>query len=197
MQENFPKAQNFGEMPVLFTFKLCNFLFQTVNFSLKSAQFKRNRIGNVNLVDIMSNFVLMDFFAFSADNSRRNANSSTIIGDSVEDNGICGNFNVISNSKRAEDFCACTNKDIIAESRVALALILTCTAKSNSLIQQAVIAYYRCFTDNNSHTVVNEKSLSDSCAGVYLNTRLISCALRDNSRNCVILPHIEPMSKAI
>ncbi len=44
--------------------------------------------------------------------------------------------------------------------------ILTCTAKSNALINRNIITYNSCFAYDDSGSVVNEKSSSDFGTGM-------------------------------
>jgi hypothetical protein len=80
-------------------------------------------------------------------------------------------FYIVSNLKRSENFRAGTDNDSVADGRMTLSCIFTCTSKSYALIYGNIITNFSCFTDYNGHAMVNETSAADFCTWMNFNSR--------------------------
>ena len=77
---------------------------------------------------------------------------------------VCPYFNC------AENLGTCTDHNICRKGGVALAVGFSGASQGDSLIKQALITDYSCFTDYHAHAVVDENAHADPRAGVNLDT---------------------------
>ncbi len=149
----------------------CDFLTQQFNFTAQTEKLLSDGVIVMNLVKLGRTL------SCNAHYLCRNTDSCGIGRHLTENDSTCGNSCIISDGEGTEHLCACSDEDISAEGRMTFALVLTCTAEGDSLIDHAAVADNCSLTDNNTGAVVYHDTSADSCAGVYLDTCTAGCAL--------------------
>ena len=81
---------------------------------------------------------------------------------------VCADAHIVADGHIADDLGAGADEDVIPNGGMALAGILTRTAKRYALIKRAVVANFGGLTDNNARAVVYKQILAYGSAGVYL-----------------------------
>ncbi|MNP33964.1 hypothetical protein D3C76_1272280 [compost metagenome] len=76
---------------------------------------------------------------------------------------------VVANIEGAQHLGAGSNHHVVADGRMALALLFTRSAKSYSLIQYHIVTDFAGFPDDDTHTVVNKQPVADNRSRVNLN----------------------------
>src|SRR5208283_4201048 len=100
----------------------------------------------------------------------RHADNNRVIRDRVQDNRISANFNIIAYPHRSKYLCSCAYYNVITECRVALPFFFSCAAKCHPLVQEAIIPYFRCLSDDDSHPVINKETAPYFCGRMNFDT---------------------------
>lgn len=77
---------------------------------------------------------------------------------------------MVPDLKGAEHLRTGTDHHVIAQRRMTFAAMFTGTAECHTLINSAVIAHLRRFTDDNGTAVIDENALADFCSRMNLNS---------------------------
>ena len=137
--------------------------------------------------------VYVHLFAVSAYYPCGNAYRRAVGRNFLQHHRVCGNFSVVAHLERTKHSRSGAHHNVVAESRVTLALFLARTAKRNSLINKAVVAYFGSLADNHPRTVVYKKTLAYLRARVYLDTRQKPRKLRNAPCDSVQLFRVKPV----
>ena len=146
-------------------FQLVKLATELLELILYLGKLLRHRVGDVDLVKVL------DGLTVSTDNLCGNTNRRAVLGNLLENDGVCRDLTVIVYLYRAKHLCARANHDVIAKRGVTLTNVLTRTAEGHALIKRTVVAYLGSLADDDSHTVVNKESLAYRRARMDLNTR--------------------------
>ena len=89
------------------------------------------------------------------------------------------------------------HQHVVADGGVALALVLTGTAKGHAVVQQAIIANLGGLADDDTHAVVDDQTAADGSTGMDLNTGPESAPLRNAAGDEGHMTHMEKMGDAM
>ena len=151
-------------------------------------------VGDVDLIDLGR---IIDLNSLAANHARRYADCCAVGRNFAQHNGVCRNSAVISDLKGSEHLCACSDKNVIPDRRMAFSAVLARTAEGNAVIYKAVVADLGGFADNYAHAVVDDEAAAYLCAGVDLYTRSVAADLRDHTREKQQVMLIAPMRAAM
>ncbi len=135
--------------------------------------------------------------AVQAHDARRHADRRRIGGHLVQHHGPRGHAGVVAHPERPQDFGARPHQHVVAEGRVALAVVLARAAERHALVQGAVVADFGRFADDHAHAVVDEQPLPDFGARVDFDSRLMPRALGDIPRDELVPVRKEPVRPAV
>ena len=128
-------------------------------------------VRNVDLVEVINSFTVNSY------NLTRNTYNSTIRFNIFNHNCTGGNFCISANGNWAEDLSTRAYHYSAFNSGMALADIFTRSAKCNTLVNHNIVAYFSCFADNNTVTVVNTYPPADCSTGMNFNSCFVRTAL--------------------
>ena len=129
----------------------------------QSCKLGGDRVGygnNVHLGNVVHLYAA--FFHYSGGNT----NGGGIGGYLRQNNAVGRNSAIIAHLERSKDFGSIAYKHIVAYGGMALAAIFTGTAKGDTVVDKAIVAYFRSLTYYYAHSVVNNKALAYCCAWV-------------------------------
>ena len=112
----------------------------------------------------------IDAYPALVDHSAWNANNGAVALYIADNYRSSADSCVGADRDRTQYFCAGPYHDIFGEGWVAFAVFLSCAPKGHSLVEKASVADLGCFTNHDSHAVVNEHAVADAGAGVDLDT---------------------------
>ena len=104
-------------------------------------------------------------------NSCGDTDRCAVLGYILKHHRVGGDLTVVLYYDRTKYLGARAYEDVVAECGVSLAEILTRTSKGDSLIECTVITDLCRLAYDYACTVVDNESLADSCARMYLDTR--------------------------
>src|SRR5580698_5819531 len=84
----------------------------------------------------------------------------------MNDNGAGADFHVVADLNTAENLSARSDNHVIADGRMALAVLVARATERDALIAKHVVADLGGFADHYSHAVIDEKAPADFRAGV-------------------------------
>ncbi len=87
----------------------------------------------------------------------------------LDDNRIGADAGTVANNNGAEDLGTGADDDIVTQRRMTLALLPAGTAQSDTVLQRAIVAYLRRFTNHHAHAMIDEETPADRGAGMYFN----------------------------
>src|SRR5215469_15911400 len=96
------------------------------------------------------------------------ADDGRIVGNAAQHDRARAHPAVVADGDVAQDFGARTHDYIVPDRRVTLALFLAGAAECYALVERNVIADDGGFADDDGGAVVDEKAMTDLCAGVNL-----------------------------
>jgi hypothetical protein len=126
-----------------------------------------------------------------------NSDHSRIIGNWLHNYRARADFYVISNNNISEDLGSGPNNDMVSYRGMALSLFLTGTTESYVLIDQDAVPDLGCLSDNNTHSVVNEKPATDPRSGMDLDSSEETADLGDDARQKWDSSPIQPVRKTV
>src|SRR6202030_446974 len=99
----------------------------------------------------------------------------------MDNNRSGSDLDVVADVYSTQHLRAGADDDIIPDRRVPLALLVTCTAQGDVLIEQHVVADHGGFPDYHAHPVIDEKTPADFRARMDLNAGQEARRLRKHS----------------
>ncbi len=174
---------------VFFLFKR---LVQVLISSAQAAHLLRDRVDDVDLVERA-----VDALAADTHDARRNTDGRCVVRHLVEHDGARRNARVVAHAERAEHLRARADQHVVAERRVALAVVLAGAAERDALVQCAVVADLGRLADHDAHAVVDEQILPDFRAGMNLDARTPARALGDHARDKLHIVAVKPVRPAV
>lgn len=105
---------------------------------------------------------------------RRNADDGLARRNIMRDNGIGTDTTTVAESDRSQDLRARTDEDAIADRRMALDRIKFDPAQGDAMKDNAIIADFRGFTDNDAHAMIDHQPLPQLGSGMNLDASEIT-----------------------
>ena len=142
-----------------------------LNFQFRQTLFERcdllnDRVGQVALIHLIVNAN-----AVAADYAGRNSDRGAVFGDFPNHHGVGSDLAVGTDLNGSQHFGARTDHYVIPDGGVTFADVFTRSAEGHALVDRAIVADLGGLTDDNAHTVVDEKTFADLCTGVNLDPR--------------------------
>ncbi len=168
---------------------------KNIELCLQFVDFLLNRVGQVNLVEFPAGIFLLAIRRH--DDIPGNADNRCIWRHFPQHNGIPADTHVIPDRERSKHLRACTHQHMIAERRMALALMLACAAQGYAVINVAIVADFGSLPNNNAHAVVDKQAFANLSAGVNLNPRQPAAKLRNRSGERAHAVRVQPMRNSM
>jgi len=109
---------------------------------------------------------MVDWLALVADQFSGNTDHSSVVRHLMQDDGIGSDHGIVTNPEGAEQFGSCSDQDIVAQRRVALAFVFASSTQCDAMVNRAIVTDLSCFADDNPHAVVNEQTFADLGPGM-------------------------------
>ena len=116
--------------------------------------------------------------ARNADDLRGNAHRSGVFRHFGEYHRVGGDAGVVAHGEGTQHLGSAADEHVVANGRVALALVLTGTAQRNAVENQTVVTDLRSLANHDAHTVVNDQTAADGGTGVDLDAGEMAGDLR-------------------
>jgi len=148
-------------------------------------------------------FTVFEFFVAryrhhaAPNDTTRNADNCRVVRNRLDDNRAGAYFHVISQGDITEDFRARTNDNVVASSRVPLALLFSRSAKRNPLINQAIVTDLGSFAYDYASTMVNEEAAADAGTGVNLDLSQKAVELRNDAGQNRDIQFVKPVREPV
>src|SRR5947209_2345816 len=106
-------------------------------------------------------------------------------------------LNEIADPDVAQDLRACTDHHSVADGGMSLARVFTGSAERYSLVQEHVVAEFRCLADHDSHAVIDEESAANPRTRMDFDTRDGSRKLAHHPRRSEPSGTIQPVRETM
>jgi hypothetical protein len=116
------------------------------------------------------------------DASRRAHNRAISRHISIDDNRGRPYFRVVANIDGAEKCRIGTDHYIVTHGWMPLVHVMSSSAERHTMEKDAIISDLRSFSDDNPRSVIDKKSFTNLCSGMYLDTTPEANQHRDKSR---------------
>ena len=114
-------------------------------------------------------------------------------GTSGQHNGVGRHAGAVPHLEGTQHLGSAADQHIVADRRMALALVLAGAAQRNTVVKQDIVADLGSLTDDNAHAVVDHKAPADLGSGVDLNAGALPVPLGLKPRQKEQLMLIEKM----
>ena len=171
--------------------RVTRILPEPVKLELQLADLLRDRVGQVDMVEGVG------LAAAHPRDARRNAHRRGGGRDRFEQHGVGRDLRAVADLERPQNLGAAADRHIFAERRMAFALVLARAAQGDPLVDRAAVADLGGLADNDPHAVVDQDSLADLRAGVYLDAGQKPGKLAEKARRQIGLVLIEPVRGAV
>jgi hypothetical protein len=104
---------------------------------------------------------------------------------------------MISHFKGAQHFGPTGDHHVVADGRMALTLIFSCSTKSNTMVEQNIVSDLSGLANDDPHTVIDNKTASNRRAGVDFNTGQKPGYLRTKSGKETTVMFPKPMAQSV
>ena len=104
--------------------------------------------------------------AVAQDDVAGHADDGGVGGHAAQHDGAGADAAVVSDGDVAQDFCAGTHDDVVAERGMALAFVLAGAAEGDALVEGDVVAYDGSFADDRPGAVIDEEAAAEFGTGM-------------------------------
>ena len=140
---------------------------------------------------------LADFDPALAHDSRRDSDGGAVGGDFVQDHRTSGDAGIVPHLEGTEHLGARADEHAVSDGWVAFAGVVAGSAEGNALIYGHVVADHGRFADNNTGSVVNEKTFSDGGGGMYFYTGFANRLLGNVSGDKLMPVAVEEVGSSV
>ena len=105
----------------------------------------------------------------SIDHTTRHTHHRAIGRHIPQNHGTSPNAHIFANIQIAEHLSPSSHHHVVTQGGVALAAFLARAPQGHALVNQAIVAHNRRFTNHNAHAVIDKHALPDRCARVNFN----------------------------
>ena len=141
-------------------------VLQLCNSSAQAVKFHCHRIRQVNLVHILCGALSILFY-----DGARNADHGTSSRNLFQHHRSGADFHIIANGKRPQHLGAGSDNHPVADGWMAFSRIFSGAAQSHTLVNGHIVTNFSRFTDNHTHTMINEAAAPNHRARMNFNTR--------------------------
>ena len=109
---------------------------------------------------------------YCLDQPARHADHRHVTRHALEHHGIGTDTHPVLDEDRSEHLGTGTDHDVVAQGRVALALVPAGATQGDAMVERAVIADLGGFPDHHPHAVIDEKAPPDAGTGMDFDARI-------------------------
>lgn len=120
-------------------------------------------------------------------NARGRAYGSTVGRYILQDDRSRGDFGIITHGKGPKKLRMGSDEYVVPDGGVTFPGFFSRTAQGYAVVNGAIVADFCRFSDNDAHSVVNQKSASNGGCGMDFDPRPSSCVLRDHPRDQLVI----------